>query len=227
MNGKIWFDSKFGIGSTFHFSIITEEHLDKVDQLIQKHNNLFQGKRVLIVDDMATNRLLLCNMVLNWNMTPISCGSAEEAILYLNRDPKGYDLALIDICMPRIDGHQLAQKINTLQPNLPIVGLSSFGEQPNKEYSHLFKYYLPKPIKENKLFKICLNIFSDGETTNISGFKNNISNPKFNNNINILVAEDIYLNQKVIIKTLNKLGYDNIDVVENGKLALDAIDKKK
>lgn len=225
MKGNIWFDSKFGVGSTFHFSISVDEHLDKVDLLLKNHNQLFKNKKVLIVDDMPTNRLLLCNIALNWEMKPITCGSADEALLYLKRDSESFDIALVDICMPKVDGNTLAQNINKNYPNLPVVGLSSFGEQPNKEYSHLFKYYLSKPIKEGKLFKICLNIFSGNEVSNT--IKNTTPNININNNISILIAEDIYLNQRVIIKTLNKLGYYDIDVVENGKLAIESINNKK
>jgi CheY-like chemotaxis protein len=199
-----------------------------LDILINEYKDILSNKKVLIVDDLLLNRLLLCNIVFNWNMVPLACSSAEEAMIYINHPNAHlqFDIAFIDICMPKINGYELATKISNKIPTLPLIGISSIGDKLDEKFSHLFKFYLSKPIKEHKLFKICLNVFKIGEmqpSNTTIGIKQCCDKLK---NCNVLIAEDIYLNQKVIEKTLQKLGFKNIDIVGNGKLALENITRK-
>jgi len=212
MNGDIWVESEYNIGSTFHFTFIGEEFGD-IDCVIEKYKEIIKNKKVLIVDDNNLNRMMLCSSVLNWDMDPLTCSSGEEALIYLR---KGYkiDIAFIDICMPNMDGIELSKHIRKLKYTFPIIGLSSLGER-NVD-KNLFNAYLVKPVKEKKLLQVCLNIFqSIYDNDNVTITSNTYIN-KFKK-IKILLAEDIYINQRVAIGLLKKLGCCHIDIVDNGE----------
>jgi CheY-like chemotaxis protein len=198
-------------------------------------DDVLKGANVLIVDDNVYNRLSLAGMVLKWGMNVHSYSNSEEA-LYFAKIIK-FDIGLIDICMPKCDGPKFASKLRELKEhnnkNFPLIALSSLGDK-KATSSNLFNAHLIKPIKESKLRSICVenlkahfksthNETSEQPVETLENYiiKNDVSFVK--ENVRILLAEDVYINQRVIVSFLNKLGYNNIQLVENGQQCLDYI----
>jgi len=176
-----------------------------------------KGRRVLVVDDNQTNILSICGLLIQWGMMPTSCPSAEVALMYV-RSGYTFDVALIDICMPKISGVELARKINTIQTHMPLIALSSINVM---DVDNMYFYkVLPKPIGEQKLYRVISELFVGKEMirqpSDISLESLSDKEDKFN----ILVAEDIETNRRVIMGMLKRLGYNDITVVVNGDHAV-------
>ena len=139
--------------------------------------------------------------------------------------------------MPKIDGHNFALKLREQTEfknnSFPLVALSSLGDKVSSK-SKYFKTHLIKPIKESRLKKVCIDLLQqriipqhiaqeskiqDSVALDKYIFQNNV--PELKNNVRILLAEDVYINQKVVTSFLSKIGFDNIQVVENGQQCLD------
>ena len=234
MGGFIWLDSsEIYIGSKFSFIIPTLECKNIENENIS--DNVLHNANVLIVDDNINNRLSLSAMVTKWNMKPYVFSNGEEA-LYFTKLMK-FDIGLIDVCMPKMDGQSFANKlreqIDFANKDLPLIAVSSLGDKLNSKSKH-FKTHIIKPIKESKLKKICIDLLQKRQIKHIEKdqdqFQKIIPIDKYidqNNflelksNVRIMLAEDVYINQKVVISFLNKLGYDNVQVVDNGQQCLD------
>jgi signal transduction histidine kinase/DNA-binding response OmpR family regulator len=235
MGGFIWLDwSEIGKGSKFSFILPTIESRDIEKNIHDKSERVLKDANVLIVDDNLHNRISLTGMITKWGMRPHAFSNAEEA-LHFTRLTK-FDIGLIDICMPKTDGPSFASKLREqLEFNnkeFPLVALSSLGDKlaSNSKY---FKTHLIKPIKESKLKKICIELLQKriiNEEAISSNKKNNIILDKYiiqndlselKSNVRILLAEDVYINQKVVVSFLNKIGFENIRVVDNGQQCVD------
>lgn len=234
MNGVLWLDkSSIDNGSTFSFIIPITKCYDEPQQ---KHNEnqipselILQGMNVLIVDDNLYNRMGLTGMVTKWGMKAYAFSDGEEALYYTNLYK--FDLGLIDICMPKMSGLTFAIKLREQSQfnnkNIPLIALSSLGDKVTNNINY-FKTHLIKPIKETQLKKVCVDILQHTSpvsfNTTIAKNQNDIiSDEYYKDQISIIVAEDSYVNQKVLVSFLNKLGYLNIQVVENGKQCLDSV----
>lgn len=247
MNGYIWLqDSEVGKGSTFSFIIeseIANEVIDPEDDSI--NDKILKDKLVLIVDDNFHNRISLSGIVTKWGMKPYTFSNGEEA-LYFTKLTK-FDIGLIDICMPKMDGHAFASKLREQNEfnnkTIPLIALSSLGDKVSS-LSKQFKSHLIKPIKEYKLKQLCIdNLTVHSKTLNENNNENNILSidncnhnhnslenyihdnnlSELKNNVRILIAEDVYINQRVVVSFLNKMGFDNIKLVENGQMCIDEI----
>jgi CheY-like chemotaxis protein len=228
MSGNIYLEaSQVNIGSTFKFYIeikSCESESDNIDLNEMDYSKLI-GKRVLILDDNRENRISLTNTINKWGMIPIPFGSAIEALHMTKINPNNYDIGLIDACMPEMSGLDFAIKFRKYNNIMPLIVLSSMGEI-NNDYKTYFNGHLLKPYKEFKLKQLCLE--------NLEKLKIEILKPVYielnkelKNDISILIVEDVIINQKVVIKFLNKLNFNCIDVVDDGKKCLEMMSKKK
>lgn len=253
MGGSIWLDwSQLGNGCRFSFVICVETCdqtvLDTMEgQTEHSVETVLKDANVLIVDDNIHNRISLTGMITKWGMRVYAFTNAEEA-LYFTRLTH-FDIGLIDICMPKLDGPGFAMKLREQKEfnnaHFPLVALSSLGDKTamNSKY---FRTHLIKPIKESKLKRICIDLLqkrtvkepcgsnstlakspSDTLSTFVTLDKyisqNNLS--ELRENVRILLAEDVYINQKVVVSFLNKLGFTNIHIVDNGQRCLDVAKK--
>lgn len=238
MDGFIWLDkSEINIGSTFSFVLPVKKSLEESISSDTTSESVLKGANVLIVDDVLYNRISLTAMVTKWGMKAYCFSNSEEALHFTRLTP--FDIGIIDICMPKIDGYSFAQKLRDQNEynnkTFPLIALSSLGDKEVSK-SKYFKTHLIKPVKESRLKKMCIKFLQERVKINqpkcndINIQKENVSLDTYINtnhlsglkdNVRILIAEDVYINQKVIVSFLNKLGFSNIEVVDNGKKCLD------
>ncbi|NEQ41737.1 MAG: response regulator, partial [Okeania sp. SIO3I5] len=221
-------------GSTFYFTIVNKCSIQTVkDKLIETnyldgiHHNLVD-KRILIVDDNNTNRKILLKQTESWGMIVSTAENANHALELIATNNK-FDVAIVDMQMPEIDGLSLATKIrqNPIYQDLPLVLLSSLGKQEINPSHQLFAAVINKPVKQSQLYEILLNIFSGkGIEVRVT------SNSKWNAEVipllaeelplRILLADDHLVNQKVALQILQRMGY-RADVASNGLEVLEAV----
>ncbi|MEM8642285.1 MAG: response regulator [Cyanobacteria bacterium P01_G01_bin.54] len=227
MGGRIWVETAINVGSIFHFTIVVQpatlsEPVSPADPPPQ----LLHQKRVLIVDDNATNRHLLLLQTQAWGMTPTLTASGQQA-LDLLRSGEAFEVAILDRHMPQMDGIMLAQHIQQLrlaQP-LPLLLLTSLGQHPAPALAgltHHFAATLSKPIKQAALRNALLRVFSSPTTTAPLPSATVSGSSEAPASLCILLAEDNAVNQKVALNMLKKLNY-RADVVANGLEAITAL----
>jgi signal transduction histidine kinase/ligand-binding sensor domain-containing protein/DNA-binding response OmpR family regulator len=228
MGGQIRTESRVNEGTIFSFSIKTTAAYQAMRTYVTCNLSEHEGKTILVVDDNATNRTILKSQLEQWNLVPVLTNSGVEALAVLSGQQHHIDLVLTDMHMPEMDGIQLAQAIRELYSNLPLVLLSSAGEEYYKNHPELFSSVLVKPIKQHALCKCILNSFRGGKK--LSAEKRQSSgtlSPDFarHHPLRILVAEDNLINQKLIMHILEQLGYLP-EIVENGAQAVEEALKK-
>lgn len=228
MGGKLWVESCLGEGSTFNFTIKAKKSnkQSETPQLLPGISDL-DGKRVLLVDDNKTNLIILKAQLERWSLATVTCSSAQQALEILSSD-KGFNLVISDMEMPGMDGAGLAQVIKNGPNPVPIILLSSIGDTSRKKYPALFSAILIKPTKQNQLLKsICAELGNRTKIEKVEEKQRNVLDAGFAllHPINILVAEDNLINQKLIERILSKLGY-NADITNNGREALQKISEK-
>jgi PAS domain S-box-containing protein len=226
MGGDIGVTSEVGAGSCFTLTIEAEAVGERrAGELLAERAGALQGRRVLVVDDNATNRRILVRQALLWGMEPAAAASAEEA-LDLVRHGQPFDLALLDMNMPDSDGDQLAAAI-AAHPNgrsLPMVLLTSLGQRARSQDSSAspFTAWLNKPVRPALLFEALLLAGGGRRRPAVSP---SAPAPAPQAGLDILVAEDNTINQKVIKQLLRHLGY-RADVVGNGLEAIAALERQ-
>jgi len=233
MGGDLWAESSGvpGEGSTFHFTIQTQavELPERAHREIQGLQPSLDGKRVLIVDDNATNRRILTLQLRNWGMQARDSASPKKVLEWIKQgDP--FDLAILDMHMPEMDGVRLAKEIRKLRDAaaLPLVLFSSLGRREVNVENGLFAAFLGKPIKPSQLFDTLAGLFARQAVEEPQAApKKPQLDPEMarNHPLRILVAEDILVNQKLALRLLQQMGY-RADVASNGIEAVQSVERQ-
>ncbi len=225
MNGRIWVESTLGQGSVFSFTIATKVgEVSSTSFFRGTEQDLYQ-RRVLIVDDNAANRRILELQCLQWGMLPVAVAGGEAALSVLRSNQK-FDIALLDMVMPDMDGIVLGRQMraNTGTASIGLIMLSSSKDLIQDEDLFLtFNAVVSKPIKQKQLKDIIIAVLqgrgpSEEEHAPLTldvGLAQRIP-------LRILIAEDNIINQKIAVRILNRMGYVS-DVVSNGSEAVEAI----
>lgn len=319
MNGKASFESKYEEGSTFYIVIPMCEYRDREDKL---DYSVLKGKNVLVVDDNQNNLMRICSLLDKWGMEYRECDSGQRALMqYVGKERWQFDIGLIDIIMPGIDGNEVAERIQESEYPFPVVAVSSDVGR-NNAISPVFSYTLYKPYNEEQLAKTMISVLKNighvGEASDesssstvvtasgelmvsdsyrkraksrknmgsvrfkvdenpenpaeagftespkrasrskLSPIKSSTSrslsntfslqkrkelheeiraqsqegllgtyNDSDEGDVNILIAEDHKFNQKVIVSMLSSMGFNNIDIAENGREAVDFVQRNR
>ncbi|HEY7903958.1 MAG TPA: GAF domain-containing protein [Casimicrobiaceae bacterium] len=228
MGGRLWAESDGpGQGSTFRFSIevaLAELPATRSRDFVGVQPEL-EGKRVLIVDDNATNRRVLTLQSGKWGMHPTATGSPREALDSIAHGA-AFDVAILDMHMPEMDGVALARAMRAARPNLPLVLSSSLGrrETGNAE-ERLFDAWLAKPIRQSQLFDLLVGLFAQDEApTPAAPAARSGLDPQMaaQHPLRILLAEDNVVNQKLALRILQQMGY-RADLASNGIEAVESV----
>ncbi|MCP4544256.1 MAG: response regulator [Chloroflexi bacterium] len=221
-------ESKGGPGSIFHFTIQAQDAPAPVRAYLREVQPDLHGKRVLIVDDNATNRRILMLQTKAWGMEPIETALPTQALEWI-RGGDTFDLALLDFQMPEIDGLMLAAKMRDLAPQIPLVLLSSIRQQEMGGDTSAFNAFLLKPLKASQLYNIVVGVFVKEEQPEER--RADAAKPKFDAEmgerlpLRILLAEDNAINQKLALRLLARMGY-RADVAGNGLETLEALQRQ-
>ncbi|MEH2198027.1 response regulator [Nostoc sp.] len=255
MGGEIGVESWLGKGSKFWFEVTLPQQLHPIptesDRFasVKGDRDLLTNRRLLVVDDNATNRKIIYHQATRWGMFVDQAASASiglKAIQEAAKQKNLYDIAVIDMQMPEIDGLTLGEQIkaNSAIAGLPMIMLTSTNQRDEIQRALKigFAAYLVKPVKPSRLLDTIMTILGTqleqeeselrGQKLILKNYENNSNNhsPSFrlptydSHKLRILLAEDNLVNQKVALKQLQSLGY-SADVAGNGKEVLQLLEK--
>jgi CheY-like chemotaxis protein len=226
MGGRMWAESDGvpGQGSTFHFTIQAEAAPRPARPYLRGIHPDLTGKRLLIVDDNATNRLILTRQVEAWGMLPRTTGSPLQALDWIRRG-EAFEVVLLDMQMPGMDGLTLAAEIRRerravhgASDHLPVILLTS-GQWDGATNGLDVVALLTKPVKPSQLYNVLVQIFAAlphevprRDAARESPFDTEMGQRQ---PLRILVAEDNVINQQVALSFLERLGY-RADMAANG-----------
>jgi len=197
---------------------------------------------VLVVDDNSANVIHVIKLLDEWGMEHRECADARQAMLsYINNDKYRFDIGLLDINMPGINGNKLAERIKrTRNGGFPLIALSSAGDA--STISSCFDYHLIKPYDPSELQKTMIHLLNKTNsfplrTTRCQLIKSKLTPQRSAisrrrkvssafRGLKIIVAEDDINNQKVIKAMLEGIGYSDIVIMDNGKKLVDHIASK-
>jgi PAS domain S-box-containing protein len=227
MGGQMWLESVEGVGSTFHFTTVWElqSETEAGNAIAAEDVASLRGMPVLIVDDNATNRQILEEMVLQWGMQPLAVQGGSQALSELQRAVvrnRAFKLVLLDAMMPEMDGFTLAGRIREQKElaDATLLMLSSAG--PELDMSRVRELHLArlltKPVKQSTLLDAITTAVAGA---GLRGTKAAEPIPRTDHPLRVLLAEDGLVNQKVAVQLLEHRGHF-VSLVTNGREAVKA-----
>jgi CheY-like chemotaxis protein len=224
MGGSIWAESEEGTGSTFHVVFDCDEAALPLGSHPAATEGQLAGRRVIVVDDNATNLEIVSRQVRAWGMLVDAVGSPSAALARI-REGEQFDIAVIDMQMPELDGVSLARAIRRVRAGLPLVLLTSLGHVQDARTSTEFDAQLTKPVKASQLYEAIVAVLARDPRTQVPAPPEGERARVQAGSLRILLAEDNAVNQKLALALLSRLGYQ-ADVAGNGLEALEALERQ-
>ncbi len=225
MGGTIWAESEPGLGSTFRFTIEAEVAAEQpaVPAGLRTH---LEGRRVLIVDDNATNRRILREQTRSWGMLPVTAASPLEALGWID-EAQPFEVGILDMQMPEMDGVALARAIHRVRgpDRMPLILLTSVGYRRDAAEAG-FAAHLTKPVKASQLCDVLIELLAPTAPAREEPDEpvKQALDPELaaRHPLRILLAEDNAVNRKLALAMLGRMGY-RADVATNGREVLEAV----
>ncbi|MBE9099568.1 response regulator [filamentous cyanobacterium LEGE 07170] len=226
MGGRVWVESEQDIGSIFYFCIVGRAIAPEQEAVLnQTPGPLFEGKTVLIGDPNAINRQHLLLQAQRYRMKAHAVASSAELLATLDQD-NGFDAILVDHRLPGLEQWLVEDpRWRTLLGQLPFILMVPLGWRASAHYcstNYPWAAHLKKPVKRSHFVTTLTEVFGHSRNTTNNLTASRIAPPKA---LCILVAEDNPVNQKVVLKLLERLGHQ-ADVANNGREVLDALRTK-
>jgi signal transduction histidine kinase/HPt (histidine-containing phosphotransfer) domain-containing protein len=229
MGGKMWAESSPGTGSTFHFTINFQAELPSAPYALAGPQAKLADLRLLIVDDNATVRRVISEQATKWGMVPCAAEGPQQALEWLKKGEQ-YDLGVLDLQMPGMDGLALAMEIHKLpgaamMPLVLMMPLGLHSDAPGSTHI-VFAHTVNKPVKPAQLSEVLVRALLSPKAAARKQPESKPGQPLTERlPLSILLCDDNAINQKVAARILATIGYQP-DLAGNGREALDALDKK-
>jgi signal transduction histidine kinase/HPt (histidine-containing phosphotransfer) domain-containing protein/DNA-binding response OmpR family regulator/HAMP domain-containing protein len=204
MGGRVWITSEVGVGSVFQFTIRTQGEAGPVPNYANAPSQL-KDKRLLVVDDNQTNREIMRLRCEAWGMIVSATEFPAQALEWV-RGGGTYDVAVLDIMMPQMDGITLARKIREISP-IPLIAWTALGRADTGS-EELFRASMHKPLRPSTFYDVLTAVFENRSRVVA------VQSPTFDKSLGkryplrILVADDVSVNQRMMLLMLEKLGYE-------------------
>ncbi len=230
LGGRVWVESEVGKGSVFHFE--TRVELDTRPAEVTPALADVRGRSILVVDDNAVNRRVLCSALEHAGAYQFGVSSGQEALAWLTErsfTAKPCDLVLLDFQMPQMDGFEVAQRIGQLShcSQLPMLMLSSAGMKGDAARARELGIlgYLTKPISRDELLMAVGRVL--GHTADkATELVTRHSLREEQTSLKVLLVEDHVINQKLAVTLLTRWGHA-VEVADNGQIALDILAQRQ
>jgi signal transduction histidine kinase/HPt (histidine-containing phosphotransfer) domain-containing protein/BarA-like signal transduction histidine kinase len=230
MGGRIWVESEAGKGATFHFTVVARASAATAPPNWQTPQPQLAGRRLLVIEDNATNRRIITHRAEQWGMT-VECATNSRDAFKLLDESAPFDAAILDLQLPDMDGLALADHVRK-QPYgryLPLLLLSSVRLRSDdaRPSNAGISVFVHKPIRPSQL----LDALCRSMSIQLQREKKAPSAPSLDANfarrlpLRVLLADDNPINQKVGLSVLHKLGY-RADVANNGLEVMKALEQK-
>ncbi len=234
MGGRLWVESEEGKGADFHFVVSLPLQEAGFQPIRPTNLSALKGVPVLVVDDNATNRRILVNVLKGWKLRPTAVSSGAEALVELHRAVAAGTspaLALLDAQMPDIDGFSVAKRMRASPQlaDIPIIMLTSSGRRGDGARCHELgiEGYLLKPVEVGRLSEMVCTILG-GDTGRLSRVPvvTRHSMREARQRLRVLLAEDNEVNRIVAVTKLQKRGHE-VAVVKDGLEAVKAYESSE
>ena len=227
MHGRMWVESHVGRGSTFFFTASFDRPQVAAHEPLVDKTTALDGLRVLVVDDNATNRRILDEMLASWQMKPTPVPDAQAALDALAAAvtrQELFDVILADRHMPGVDGFMLARRVRRDKQfgRTPIIMMMSVGDAKENDGRGIgVDAYLTKPVKHSDLLDALATLF---RVSTRRPRPERVVEPSARpqRRLRVLLAEDNLVNRKLVMRLLEKRGH-HVHAVENGRTAVTAV----
>ncbi|MDP9432645.1 MAG: response regulator [Actinomycetota bacterium] len=231
MTGSVQVESTVGRGSTFSVTVPLPRASQPLPRTDPARLEVLIGRRALVVDDNATNRRLLHRQLTGWGLIPVATEDPQQAADWI-AGGQHFDVAILDMQMPRMDGIDLAMQIrrHPAGATVPLIMLTSLGSRPGRENAPAFAGFLHKPVRAAALANLLAGVLAGDaagavDIQGTGGQPTGATSPQTSptaGGLRILLAEDNVVNQKVALLMLDRIGH-RADVANNGLEVLQAL----
>jgi two-component system sensor histidine kinase/response regulator len=228
MDGDAWAESQPGKGSTFHFTAWLDKTASQPSPRVVPGS--LEGRRALVVDDHAGNREILEQFLIAAKMSVASMDGGSRVVETLQQattDGEPFDVLLLDLNMPEMDGYKVAEAIRSAIPNPPaMIVLSSALERDAQKCEKAgFDGFMAKPVRRKRLLQMIARLLGEAPADAGDDSRKHKMHTQYSvreamkHSVRILLAEDNPVNQKLAMMMLGKAGY-KVEVAYNGKEAV-------